>query len=328
MFGWSTHTLNGSQASGREHIWFRRSGPVILADNHLIRSAEMKSPLKKLVSAAVRNDSLWALLDSTLLRATHYAEYQRGKKSSVPIVSEKMILPEDEREAIERIFPDHRVRHGVFSGMRYPEIEAVGSAMFPKLLGSYESELRAVMDRVCKTDYTEIVNIGCGEGYYAVGLAMRIPKARVYAYDINEEAIRLCRKMAAANGVSERLVTGSFCDAETLKSIPFTQRALIISDCEGYEKELFTEDVALSLARHDILIELHDFIDLTISSVIRERFAGTHQVESIFSTDDIRKAHTYSYPELDGFDITTVHGLLKEGRPGVMEWFYMTPWST
>jgi hypothetical protein len=40
-------------------------------------------------------------------------------------------------------------------------------------------------------------------------------------------------KVAIYASVAERLITGSFCDANVLQSIPYTKRALIISDCEG-----------------------------------------------------------------------------------------------
>ena len=114
--------------------------------------------------------------------------------------------------------------------MKYPDQKSVGSALIPKIVGSYESELHQIIGKICNTDYSEIVDIGCAEGYYAVGLAMRIPTARVYAYDINAKAIDLCRQMAQINNVADRVTTGSFCDINTLKSIPFTKKALIISD--------------------------------------------------------------------------------------------------
>ena len=38
------------------------------------------------------------------------------------------------------ISPNLTVLHGPFRGMRYPEMRSVGSALFPKILGSYERE--------------------------------------------------------------------------------------------------------------------------------------------------------------------------------------------
>jgi hypothetical protein len=276
----------------------------------------VKSVLRKTLSRIVRNDWWWSFLNATLIRATRAAEWERGRE-------ERAARSARMHGIVSRISPDLRVKHGVFKGLRYPARAAVGSQLAPKLLGSYEKEIQDLVERICSTPYTDVVNIGCAEGYYAVGLAMRIPNATVHAYDLNEEAIRLCSEMAALNGVSSRVIMGAFCDAERLKSIRFSGKALIISDCEGYEKQLFTEEIASFLAPHDVLLEIHDFIDIEISSHIRRVFAATHDIEVLQSVDDIRKAQDYAYPELEGLDLSTRKEVLAECRPAAMEWFFM-----
>ncbi len=154
---------------------------------------------------------------------------------------------------------------------------------------------------------------------------MRIPTAKVFAYDINQNAKKYCEEMAELNHVREQIVTGAFCDAETLKSIPFTGKALIISDCEGYEKSLFIQEILHLLARHDLLIEIHDNVDSEISSSIRNRFKNTHLISTIQSIDDIAKAHTYSYEGLREYDLSTRKILLAEERTAIQEWFFMPP---
>jgi len=274
----------------------------------------MKSFVKKSIEHAVRNDIVWIILSATIIKFSRYAEWAR--RIGEP-VSEK------ESFTIKDISPKLIVKHGVFKGMKYPEEKSIGSSLIPKLLGSYEKEIESALEQVCSREYTEIVDIGCAEGYYAVGLAMRINSAKVFAFDTDDEAIRLCNRMARLNGVSERVLTGSFCDAATLQSIPYTKKALIISDCEGYEKELFTKESVSALSAHDLIIETHDFIDIEISSYIRELFEETHTIEVYQSIDDIKKAQTYEYEELDGFDLAQRKIILAEWRPAIMEWFYM-----
>ena len=46
------------------------------------------------------------------------------------------------------------------------------------------------------------------EGYYAVGLTVRMPAADVFAFDTDAEAQRMCRDMAERNGVSEHVHNG------------------------------------------------------------------------------------------------------------------------
>jgi hypothetical protein len=222
------------------------------------------------------------------------------------------------------MFPELTVVGGPFRGMRYPAAQSYGSMLLPKLLGSYESELHPVLEQLFANQYTAIVDIGCAEGYYAVGLSLRFAEAQVYAFDISSNARKLCGDMVRLNGLDGRVWIGGLCDEVALRSIPLGDRALIVSDCEGYESTLFTSAIAELLARHDLIVETHDFIDIDISSRLHDIFARTHQVRSIKSIDDIEKAHTYRYPQLDRYDARNRRLILAEGRPAIMEWLVMT----
>lgn len=225
----------------------------------------------------------------------------------------------------ERLFADKRVRNGPFKGLIYPDFRALGSTMFPKLLGSYERELHPLIGQILDNDYSAVVDVGCAEGYYAVGMALRLPNARVFAYDINEKARSQCAKMARLNGVNDRLTISAHCDPRTLIELGLIRRALVISDCEGYEKALFTPEVVLALAAHDFLIETHDLFDITISVELRKRFAATHDLQVVTSIDDVQKAHYYDYAELEPYDLEQRKKLLAERRRSIMEWFFFTP---
>ena len=130
--------------------------------------------------------------------------------------------------------------------------------------------------------------------------------------------------MAKLNSVYNRFNIGSFCSAKTLHKLELGSKALIISDCEGFEVELFDVQLASLLEPHDLLIELHDFVDITISSKIKKLFAGSHIVHSIFSIDDIQKAHSYSFLGVNDYSLDQRRILLAEKRPSVMEWVYLT----
>lgn len=225
----------------------------------------------------------------------------------------------------EALSPGLVVANGPFKGMKYPSAEAAGSELLPKLLGSYESELHPVIGRLLTADYSEIVDVGCAEGYYAVGLGMRLPNARIYAFDTDPAARKMCHEMARLNGVSERLILGDLCNGSMLMSLNLGRKALIVSDCEGYEKTLFSEKVVEFLSGHDVLIETHDFGDIEVSELLRQRFGRTHNILAIDSVDDLRKVRTYRYPELEPYDAATRLIALAERRPAIMEWLFMTP---
>lgn len=268
----------------------------------------------------VKINWVWNLLNKTIIPFSDFAQSARymGEKRA-----EFVQIPDSFISLVSKM----TVLNGPFAGMKYPEILSIGSTIYPKILGSYEKELEPLIKLICDDSYTEIVDIGCAEGYYAVGLAMRIKSAKVFAFDINPDAIRLCRAMASLNGVNERLATGAFCDSDILANLPLTEKALIISDCEGYEKKLFTKNNVQYLSQHELLIEVHDFIDIDISDHLRNLFKSSHDIQVISSIDDIKKARTYQFTELERYPLNVKKQILREGRPTIMEWFYMKPKS-
>src|SRR5580658_7783427 len=89
---------------------------------------------------------------------------------------------------------NNSVHSGPFHGMRYIN-RAIGSAYIPKLLGIYEKELHAVVERACSLDFSLILDIGSAEGYYAVGMALRNAGARIEAFEMNPEGVTALGQM-------------------------------------------------------------------------------------------------------------------------------------
>ena len=225
---------------------------------------------------------------------------------------------------INLIFPELKVRNGPFKGMRYPSATSVGSTLFPKLLGSYELELSEVVEEICNKKYSAIVDVGCAEGYYAVGLSRRIPDAHVYAYDINEKARNLCTEMFEKNSIDKgNYSIGQFCSKDTFSEIDLGKHALIVCDCEGYEKELFVEKNIGVFKGHDLLIETHDCFDINITKYLENLFRDSHSIKILESIDDIQKVKKYNFPELNGVSLEEKYILLGERRSSIMEWYYM-----
>jgi hypothetical protein len=147
------------------------------------------------------------------------------------------------------------VRHGPFSGMIYPVESALNRHSIPKLLGTYESELHEVLSLVARRRYDCVIDIGSAEGYYAVGMAL-LTRRPVFAYDPEPAEKNLCGRMAELTGVGNLV---SLHDMFTASDLPlFAQRqALVISDCEGFEAELFTPETMGLMSNWDIIVELH-----------------------------------------------------------------------
>lgn len=276
--------------------------------------------LTNFVRHTAKNPVAW-LLYRACGRAANYLS-----KINAQAQFARQIASRDELQArvVAELFPDLTVSRGPFKGLRYPSRDSFGSALFPKLLGSYESELHAALNTLLKNSYDTIVDIGCGEGYYAVGLARRLPQARVYAFDTEPRVRELCAKMAQLNGVADRVHIESQCDKRVLLTLPLGKKALIISDCEGYEGALFDGQVAAHLSHHDFLIETHDFIDIELSDKMRDAFEQTHTVLSVKSKDDIERVHSCRLPELQHYSLRQKHLILGEWRPAIMEWLVLS----
>lgn len=279
--------------------------------------------MQSLLRPALRSRYIGHAIERSVLALARLAEAERKSM----LRTQPNGRPVSDTQRLSALAAALTVRNGNFAGMKYPSLTAIGSTLFPKLLGSYEQELAPVWRRIfARADsYTEVIDIGCAEGFYAVGLARRLPNAKIYAFDTNPAALRQCCEMAQLNGVADRIFTYANCTPETLRGTPVAGRALIISDCEGYEKQLFTYDLVPHLAQHELVIEVHDFLDIDISTQLRDVFAATHEVAVYSSIDDIKKAQSYDYPELAGLDLAQRKQVLAEGRPAIMEWFHLTP---
>ena len=69
--------------------------------------------------------------------------------------------------AAEQLVSGLKVIHGPFEGLQYPDARSSGSSLLPKLIGSYEHELHEIINDALGQSYTDLVDIGCAEGYYA-----------------------------------------------------------------------------------------------------------------------------------------------------------------
>jgi len=277
----------------------------------------MKDKIANITKKLVERDMIWNFF-WPFVKASNYIQYHRR-------VSQSIMDQQKVDDRIIKIINQPIVKHGPFKGLKYPSFKSYGSTLYPKLIGSYEAELHAVIERTCSKTYAVILDIGSAEGYYAVGLAMKHKGVPTYAFDIDETANIACSEMAVLNNVKDQIRVEYKCSAETLAKFDFNGKGLIVCDCEGYEKELFNEHNLANLKNCDLLIETHDFIDIDISDYLKSLFNKTHNITSIYSLDDIVKARSYQYPELVDLSLSDKREILAEKRPAIMEWLYLEP---
>lgn len=221
------------------------------------------------------------------------------------------------------------VLRGPFQGMQYPDFAATGSTLYPKLSGIYEEELVPIWNEVIRKPYDEIIDVGCAEGYYIIGLAIKKKDTTCIAYDIDEKAQMMCRNMAQLNGVDVDIK--AWCTPDTLLSFADSpdKKRLLICDCEGYERELFTEETVRYLHNAELVIEAHDWrldAEVAISQYLMNLFQKTHDCNIIRGKDDYDRAYKHSsLKELEGFSIKEKYKILEEVRPAVGCWVHIVP---
>jgi hypothetical protein len=215
------------------------------------------------------------------------------------------------------------VLNGYFKGMEYPFTKSLTSSYFPKIIGSYEFELNNVWETIFSRKFSTYIDIGCAEGYYAVGMGRKNPDSKILAFDTNSEAITLCKELAAKNNVNN-IIYGSSINAVELGNVCNEQKdCFILCDVDGYEKYLFNSENINSFRNTTLLIETHDLFDIEITGYLKSVFNATHELTIIKSIDDIEKAYTYGFGM--NYDLLTKKILFCEGRMAIQEWFYLAP---
>lgn len=171
------------------------------------------------------------------------------------------------------------VTHGPFAGMTYA-VRASEGTRAARLLGAYEASLHPVIEAIIAAAPDLVIDIGSAEGYYAVGLARRLPAARVLARDASDKAQALCRDLALANGVETRVeIGGLFTHVDF--DVCTTARSVVICDIEGAEADLLDPTAAPGLLQADILVECHPQMVPGITETLRRRFADSHKVTEL-----------------------------------------------
>ena len=206
----------------------------------------------------------------------------------------------------------HVVLDGPFRGMKYPMRALLNRHGIPILFGAYELELHPIIEEVASKRFNRIIDIGCAEGYYAVGLARRT-EATVYAFDCEPRERHYCRRMASENDVADRVHVGGWCSPRTLRNVVIGP-CLVIADCEGYELNLFSDDVVAALKSCDLIIELHEVSEMDVQAILLKRFHTTHNARLI--TFDA--ASIGSVPD-------RWRRFAREFRPIGQQWVYFTP---
>ena len=229
----------------------------------------------------------------------------------------------DARKVLFGVGERPRVKAGSFRGMLY-DVGHTWGLPTNKWLGTYESELSSVIDEIISLQPRAIFDLGCAEGYYAVGLARLLPSTPVMAFDADPISLWQCRRLAQANGVAEQLTLRGYCSPELFGSL-LKERSLVVCDIEGGEVEVLDLERSSLLRQCWLLIETHRLGAGSEWSgpCMRARFRSTHDVYEI--NQQPRSLASVAPDLVQKAGVSAIMNWLDEMRSPEQSWLWLKP---
>lgn len=214
---------------------------------------------------------------------------------------------------------NNKVIRGPFEGMEIlPKYTWGDGDIIGKLLAIYEDELFPIIEYENATRYPScIINVGCAEGYYGIGMAMKQPESNVVCIDISNEALGIARENASVNNVDNII----FMNTSTIEVFNYyiknNPSTFIIMDVEGKELDLL-DPTLLCMDNVSILVETHS---IEIKDTLIDRFKDTHAINII--PQGPKNPHIDILADMNDYDKWIA---CCEGRfGGTMHWLYIRP---
>jgi tRNA G46 methylase TrmB len=209
------------------------------------------------------------------------------------------------------------VQNGLFKNLKYSEKR---ERLYSKILGIYENQLQIFIKDAILKKPDLVINIGCGDGYYGLGLAKLLPNTKCILVDKNDKELDRSNKNALANNIQNADFMLDI-DHEQLSALVANHNnPFIIIDIEGDEIQLLDTYKYKNLSKCTLLIECHDFMYNNITNLLVSRFASSHKIYMISDCEKYIMDEFLNEISLDDKLI-----LQSEGRPDNMKWLYMTP---
>ncbi|MEM9885789.1 MAG: methyltransferase [Bacteroidota bacterium] len=212
------------------------------------------------------------------------------------------------------------VLSGPFKGMKYRNALSFYSQNYPKIIGCYEEALHPFLYDSFNKKYDKIINLGAGQGYYAVGFALSSPTIQVEAWDTDAQVLKYLEENARLNAVADQvqIFHGAYQKEDLAQSnADKNDKVLIFCDIEGDERYLFTAINVRELKNVDVLIEIHEFVHADIETYLSKIFMGTHQI-SIYEENDY-DTPVSAFIKSKAFN-RKLFNLVDEKRPTLMKW--------
>ncbi len=286
-----------------------RSGPVrrLLACDRIYRGIAAGE------SAAERSTEVIPPHQAGPLRGTALGLAELGRRAALA------------RRLLGQLSADPSVKAGLFAGMRYPFADPARLNLFPKLLGTYESELHSALAGICQSQLPLICDLDCGDGYFAIGLARKHRDAKVHAFDHDPTARRDCRILAEANGITGNLTLGDTLCPGSITQLDFSRGGIVRLGAKSMFRHLLTPGVLAHLKGAHILIELWRLPDPKIQDDLLLRLNRSHHVLTAAGLGNPQRTQHYRSTFAEAADSLSQQIAFSESRSGEVSWLIATP---
>jgi hypothetical protein len=218
------------------------------------------------------------ILRRTPLNDPHFQEQQKENERKAFV---QQYLDATLKEFTDNIF-NTTIPYGLFKGIQIADFQDLQAGIAQKFLGIYEFEIAPYFTKLLENSkYDFFVDIGAAEGLYAIVFDRAIKKsghpATIYAYEMEYCTRAMLRKRLSDNGVTNAEILDKF-SVETIDEIDPEKRGFILSDCEGFETELFTHANHSKFANCDMIIETHDNFSENATQKVIDVLSKTHDV--------------------------------------------------
>jgi hypothetical protein len=215
------------------------------------------------------------------------------------------------------------IKEGLFAGGWVRKSPWSSTQYWPaQVVGVYESVVMEFISTLGPLD--TVIDLGAAEGFYAINLRSTGIAKKVIAFDSDQAAINVMNVAVEQLKIENFELRGTATFSEVKSSVleEGPGNNLLISDIEGAEFELFSEELIQSLENWSVIIELHESGVLEASQTLKRKFMKTHFAEIAIGGElKIQKLHEL-FPKFTQLEIAN---LAHEGRSSIQHWLFARP---
>jgi hypothetical protein len=220
------------------------------------------------------------------------------------------------------------VQYGIFKGMRLSHISTWSKTDLPSmLLGMYEKEVVQALVNLPRNRKVTFVNVGAGDGYFAVGVLFAKVFSRSVAFEMSVSSRGVISDTAELNNVGKNLTVlglaqSDFLDTiERLDNFDYTHSVFLI-DIEGDEVKLLDSGNLRRMAGATLVIETHSTF---VSAVAQKNFEKLCQEFHNVSEIQTAERNPGELKELEYWSDDERWAICSEGRPQRGRWLILSP---